>query len=532
MPGIIKPPVGAQLKLDHPLARGLIGAWLLNEGSGDKAHDYSGQGNLGTLTNMDPATDWVGSPDGGALDFDGSDDVVIIPHKDILNLSAPFSIVFGIKYTSMDNKVFFEKNGNEGFSVQIYVGIIHINVGGDRIDYNATQSASLWNNGVFHQVVLVVPEVVTHATKLYVDGKDDTSPTYHNASTPTYGSNTPVYIGSRNGSYVIPGSSNFISIYNRALSAQEIAWLYAFPYAMFEEESPYWIPFKAAGGNTYNEAVTFSSAPACSHSPQADLLGSVAFASSPALSPAAIADLLGSIGLASTPALSPAGIADLLGAVTILSNPAVSMAHVLDIFPSIILTSNPAFTASALADFYSSLTLASTPAAVMAAVADLIASLALASDPAFAVVGGSDFYESLALSSSPALSSTVFKAAFGELALASSPALAAAATASLYAAITMATSAGISMTALADFFAALTLSSIPHLSALGQIGGEVIQKMVMESIGVREKLLRTKKQEADGDIDIRNLILTNPYDEIAPVSTTWERTEKIQKDVQ
>jgi len=54
--------------------------------------------------------------------------------------------------------------------------------------------------------------------------------------------------------------------------------------------------------------------------------------------------------------------------------------------------------------------------------------------------------------------------------------------------------------------------------------------MVMESIGVREKLLRTKKQEADGDIDIRNLILTNPYDEIAPVSTTWERNEKIRKD--
>jgi hypothetical protein len=52
----------------------------------------------------------------------------------------------------------------------------------------------------------------------------------------------------------------------------------------------------------------------------------------------------------------------------------------------------------------------------------------------------------------------------------------------------------------------------------------------MESIGLVEKLLRIKKQEADGDIDIRNLILSNPYDEIAPVSTTWEVTEKIQKD--
>lgn len=52
----------------------------------------------------------------------------------------------------------------------------------------------------------------------------------------------------------------------------------------------------------------------------------------------------------------------------------------------------------------------------------------------------------------------------------------------------------------------------------------------METIGLAEKVLRIEKREADGDIDIRNLILTNPYDEIAPVSTTWEATKKIQKD--
>jgi len=267
-----------------------------------------------------------------------------------------------------------------------------------------------------------------------------------------------------------------------------------------------------AGGNTYNESIALSSTPACSHSPQADLLGSLALASTPALSPAAIADLFGSIGLASTPAASMIGGMDYSAELALLSN--------------------PAFTVSAIADFYNSLSLASTPAAVMAAVADLIAGLALASDPAFAALGGSDFYESLALSSDPAFASAVFKEAFGELTLASSPALAAAAIADLYAIITMATSGGISLTALAEFFSSLSLSSTPAFSTVGQIGGTIIQKMVMESIGLREKLLRTKKQEADGDIDIRNLILTNPYDEISPVSTTWERTEKIQKDVQ
>jgi hypothetical protein len=198
--------------------------------------------------------------------------------------------------------------------------------------------------------------------------------------------------------------------------------------------------YAAAGGTTYNEAVTLSSTPACSHSPQADLLGSVGFASTPALSPAAIADLMGGVTMLSAPAASMIGGMDYAAELTLLSNPAVGMACLLDMFPSLILASDPALAASALADFYNSLTLASTPAAVMAAVADLIAGVALASDPAFAALGGSDFYESLALSSSPALSNAVFKEAFGELTLASSPALATAALADLLAEIVAASS--------------------------------------------------------------------------------------------
>jgi len=235
--------------------------------------------------------------------------------------------------------------------------------------------------------------------------------------------------------------------------------------------------YEAAGGGTYNEGITLSSTPACSHSPKVDFSPSLAaFASTPALLRSAQADLLGSINLASTPALSRAAIVDMLGGVTMLSapsasmmggmdlfnniaflsDPAVSMAHVLDIFPSVVLASNPALAASAIADFYNSLTLASTPAAVMAAIADLFASLALASDPAFAVVGGSDFYESLALSSSPALSNAVFKEAFGELSLASSPALAAAVLADLLASIAAASSPALLAAAGFDINEAIT----------------------------------------------------------------------------
>lgn len=58
----------------HPnLWDGLVGAWMPSLGvTGETLRDVSGNGNHGTLTNMDAATDWVGTSKGLALDFDGS----------------------------------------------------------------------------------------------------------------------------------------------------------------------------------------------------------------------------------------------------------------------------------------------------------------------------------------------------------------------------------------------------------------------------------------------------------------------------
>ena len=59
--------------------------------------DRSGYGNHGTLTNMDPGTDWV--PSGGklALDFDVSNDYVSVGDIAIDGLSS-ISIAFFFQY--------------------------------------------------------------------------------------------------------------------------------------------------------------------------------------------------------------------------------------------------------------------------------------------------------------------------------------------------------------------------------------------------------------------------------------------------
>jgi len=72
---------------------GSVGYWSFDEGGGDKAFDGSGNGNDGTLNNMDD-NDWVDGRFGKALEFDGDDDSV---GTSDIDLSGDFTIEAWIK---------------------------------------------------------------------------------------------------------------------------------------------------------------------------------------------------------------------------------------------------------------------------------------------------------------------------------------------------------------------------------------------------------------------------------------------------
>lgn len=56
------------------------------------ANDESGNGNHGTLTNMDPATIWVAGKIGQAIDFDGKDDIVLVDNDPSLEPSTELTL--------------------------------------------------------------------------------------------------------------------------------------------------------------------------------------------------------------------------------------------------------------------------------------------------------------------------------------------------------------------------------------------------------------------------------------------------------
>ena len=84
--------------------------WPFGAGGGPTAYDLSGYGNQGTLTSMDPATDWVPSPYGWALDFDGTSQYVTFGTQLNNTLNDSFSILMWVA-TDADGVTLF---GNRG----------------------------------------------------------------------------------------------------------------------------------------------------------------------------------------------------------------------------------------------------------------------------------------------------------------------------------------------------------------------------------------------------------------------------------
>lgn len=82
-------------KLTYPnLRNGLVGAWCpsIDRSRSTLLIDQSGYNNHGTLTNMDPGTDWVASEGKVALDFDGTNDYVLINSSAITALTDSITV--------------------------------------------------------------------------------------------------------------------------------------------------------------------------------------------------------------------------------------------------------------------------------------------------------------------------------------------------------------------------------------------------------------------------------------------------------
>jgi len=215
-------------RMKYPsLWRGCVGAWCPALGpSGLTLRDNSGYGNHGTLTNMDPPTDWVVSGGKYALDFDNSDDRVVIPDS-VKDLTADMTVSAWAKSptpaASNDNHMFGFYGTTSPFSgwgfnfgnslgtrrgLRFYDGIAWRN-----------SSADVWSENTWtHAAATIVGTSLT----FFINGAIAGTATVSNANRTWTGRKD---IGGAGGTNLFSGTLDSLAIYERALSASEIMLL-------------------------------------------------------------------------------------------------------------------------------------------------------------------------------------------------------------------------------------------------------------------------------------------------------------------
>jgi hypothetical protein len=239
---ILKPIRGLQINRSHPLAKGLIAAWVFNEAGGNKTRDFVRPGRtasvMGTL-------EWKPGNRGAALFRDATGEYVECSGFPFI--SPPLTIV---SWANRDNS-----GGNVG-----NLGAIAARGSGSanntNYDFGVKQSGSsrypylYWKdastsygglcssnyasevNNKWFQLVGIIK--ANYDGEIYLNGRSIWTDTGNSA--PTDGSQNLKMFRSEltDSSYYFPGYIDHVFIWNRELSAAEIAWLYREPFAMFE----------------------------------------------------------------------------------------------------------------------------------------------------------------------------------------------------------------------------------------------------------------------------------------------------------
>jgi hypothetical protein len=230
-----KPLRGIQLNKSHPLVRGLIACWLMNEGRGSKVFDSSGYRNTGTLSGD---TIWTPGQYGAALQFDGDGDYIDAGNAASLDLTGNLSIVVRFLATSWTNNnypgLISKRDTNASSNWQLFyyktyadIEFWYGNSGTNKLfdALNLNPSLNIW-----HQIVVTR---TGNNWSLYYDGILIGTETKTGAM-PTGDTVRIGVLGNDAKTYGFQGKFGNVLLFARALSAAEIALLYRKPFAMFE----------------------------------------------------------------------------------------------------------------------------------------------------------------------------------------------------------------------------------------------------------------------------------------------------------
>jgi len=202
------------------LFKGLIGAWCPSLGiTGGTLRDLSGRGNHGTLTNMDPSTDWVVSDGQYALDFDGSNDSITAGTTGFIGLSQ-VTIATWVRLTSTADEMLFNARPTNSI-LNFFVFVNQINLrGGSATSITVAAPTGITNNWRHLAATIKGTEGV-----IYYDGVSIASGTVAAIGSAPTGLDIGAF-SDFGGGYYFSGQMAEITAWNRALTVSEVRQLY------------------------------------------------------------------------------------------------------------------------------------------------------------------------------------------------------------------------------------------------------------------------------------------------------------------
>ena len=198
---------------------GLVAHWKLDETSGTTANDFSSYGNSGALVN---GPTWVAGKIGGAVQLAGGSQYIVADNVPVNTTAGGCNTVtFWMKWGGTDNQMAF--GWNTGYDLLFSGGSFGINTGQSDIFGIASSGLA----GQWVHVALVFPNGAPSAAnaKMYINGSLQNMTQRLGGSSGSRVATPRVVVSGwgNDGGYKFDGTMDDVRIYNRELSAAEVA---------------------------------------------------------------------------------------------------------------------------------------------------------------------------------------------------------------------------------------------------------------------------------------------------------------------
>ena len=211
------------------LTDGLVGAWVPALGpTAGILLDRSAYSNHGTLTGMDPATDWQASGSGWSLDFDGVNDYVLVNRSRVFDqLIGNKTVQAWVKTSSPGASFRTVISRDKTFSITLLNSVFGIYSWADSAFRSSGVNVA---DGQWNHLAVSVRAGVTNGSQCYINGVPRGSAfTY---STQVGNTTNDITIGTAHDAWNNPvkeyvnGQFDDIAVWSRAMTATEIRAVY------------------------------------------------------------------------------------------------------------------------------------------------------------------------------------------------------------------------------------------------------------------------------------------------------------------